>query len=294
MNNKIKFIILSLGGLLFISLLVSLQTHRLKQVIVRERDNLKKEKASLSTEIEETLKNNQYLQEQIQALNLELDRLSREREEWQKKFTLADKERQALLDKLIDQENAVTLTQDSLKLIKDKNEILKRQLKSLYNRKVNVEKRLTALQKEDSTLSTRLSEMERLLDEKDQEIDNLRQQLVLKPPTQKSQEEQRESVELAPIIVRPRIETQVAQQAQPTMNRIIPLFEGNVLAVNRDYNFVIIDLGEESGIKEGLTFQVYREGKSIADIEVIQTRKSLAACDIKKQTTAIKVGDTIR
>ena len=69
---------------------------------------------------------------------------------------------------------------------------------------------------------------------------------------------------------------------------------GKILAINKDANFVIIDLGEDRGINVGDTFQVYREGESIATIGVIQARKSIAACEIKKETTAIKVGDTIR
>jgi hypothetical protein len=66
------------------------------------------------------------------------------------------------------------------------------------------------------------------------------------------------------------------------------------MAVNRDNNFVIIDLGEETGINVGNSFQVYRDGKSIANIEAIQVRSDMAACDIKKETRPIKVGDIVK
>ena len=69
---------------------------------------------------------------------------------------------------------------------------------------------------------------------------------------------------------------------------------GKVLAVNREHNFVVIDLGEEQGIKPGQLFDVIREGKSIATVEVIQTRKSVSACDIKEQDTNVWVGDTVK
>ena len=69
---------------------------------------------------------------------------------------------------------------------------------------------------------------------------------------------------------------------------------GKVLAINRDSNFVIVDIGEDAGVKIGDTFRVYRDDKSVADLEVIQTRKNIAACDIKVEMSPIKIGDSIR
>ena len=95
-----------------------------------------------------------------------------------------------------------------------------------------------------------------------------------------------ESVELPPIVVRP-------QAASLPINET-GIGMGKVLAVNRDNNFVIMDLGGEQGIKVGNTFVVYRGDQPIADVEVVQARQSISACDIKRETTPIKVGDTIR
>ena len=69
---------------------------------------------------------------------------------------------------------------------------------------------------------------------------------------------------------------------------------GKVLAVNPDSNFVVIDMGTSAGVKTGDTFDVYREGKSIGSIEVIQARGSISACDIKKKSTTLRIGDSIK
>jgi hypothetical protein len=57
---------------------------------------------------------------------------------------------------------------------------------------------------------------------------------------------------------------------------------------------VIIDIGEEVGIKIGQTFQVLRDNNAIGIIEVIQVRRDIAACDIKKENIPFNVGDEIK
>ena len=69
---------------------------------------------------------------------------------------------------------------------------------------------------------------------------------------------------------------------------------GKVLAVNKDNNFIVIDMGESSGVKVGDSFQVFREGQSIAAIEAIQVRRDIAACDIRRQNAMPKIGDMVQ
>jgi hypothetical protein len=104
----------------------------------------------------------------------------------------------------------------------------------------------------------------------------------------------KESIELPPIVVRPQTEKISAPQEQ--IQEPIPEIPsaGKILAVNRDDNFAIINMGEDLGIRVGDTFQVYRKGKPIAIIEVIKTRRSIAACEIKTEITPIQLEDTIR
>lgn len=73
-----------------------------------------------------------------------------------------------------------------------------------------------------------------------------------------------------------------------------PGFNGRIVSVNEENNFVIVDVGEEAGVGLGDALSVYRDSKYVAQLEVIQVRKDIAAADIKNQWTQVQVGDTIR
>lgn len=53
--------------------------------------------------------------------------------------------------------------------------------------------------------------------------------------------------------------------------------EGNVLVVNKDYNFVVINLGNKEGVKAGSVFNVYHNDKYIGDVKVEKVHESMSA-----------------
>ena len=122
------------------------------------------------------------------------------------------------------------------------------------------------------------------------QIDNLKVQInaVRSGKPIDASEVRQESVELPAIVVKPS--SSVNRQNSSVQENIV----GKILAVNRDNNFVIVDLGQNSGIKTGDKLQVYREDKNIGFIEVIQVRKDISACDIKRESAPVKVGDIVR
>ena len=69
---------------------------------------------------------------------------------------------------------------------------------------------------------------------------------------------------------------------------------GKILNMNTDYAFVVIDLGQQMGVRKGMVFDVFRRNKFLGRIEVIQLRKKIAACDIVQADTLFKPGDTVR
>ena len=70
--------------------------------------------------------------------------------------------------------------------------------------------------------------------------------------------------------------------------------KGSVLSVNPKDSFVIINLGEDSGLKAGDTLGVYRGKERITDLGVIQVRKNVSAADIKEKGAKIQVGDIVK
>jgi len=178
---------------------------------------------------------------------------------------------------------------DNLKTIRSENGVLSRQLKSLVGRKEALDKKVQSLQDSKSTAEKRLNEMETMLTDRISKIDSLKNELdaIKSGKVEDLEKVNKESVELPAIVVR----------SSPVTGREkaeIKEFPGKVLAVNLESNFVVIDLGSSSGVKVGDVFNVYRDARSVGSIGVIQTRPNIAACDIKRMSTPIRIGDSVK
>ena len=165
---------------------------------------------------------------------------------------------------------------------------MSRQITSLNTRKADLERKLQEIQDEKTGLERRASEMESMLTERLNQINNLKERIESAKAGGPVKEEKKESVDLPAIVVKPKDPAPYNQD--DTGSSLM----GRIMAVNKDNNFVIIDLGEEAGVKVGDSFRVYRNDKPIANIEAIQVRRNISACDIKKQGSAIKIGDSVR
>jgi len=190
----------------------------------------------------------------------------------------------SLAAELVKEKNDKLQIQSTLRAIKNENAILKRQLKSVRERKAGLEKELRGLQKENLDLKDKVDEIDLNLKDKAFQLEELQRYMETGEKV-KLRERQRESVELPPIVVRPELGATTEKPAS---------FASKVLTVNRENHFVIIDVGEEAGIKAGDTLHVYREDKAIATIQVIQVRPFISACDIKKELISISIGDLVR
>ena len=89
------------------------------------------------------------------------------------------------------------------------------------------------------------------------------------------------SVELPPIVV--------------NSDTSVKSLRGEVLAVNKNDNFVIIDLGAGSGVKPGLKFNVLQSGNAIGVIEIVETRSEISAANIKEVSSGYSIheGDKV-
>lgn len=257
--------------------------------VLKAKTDLELQLENIRVELKTMQINNEQLQREKSTSELDLKNLSRENDDLKRQIEYNQKIMDTLSQELVREKNDKFKIQDSFKSIKSENGILRRQLKSLDSRKINLERNFVNLQKENTQFDARLKEMEALLQEKMLQMDNLRRQLAEAATKGGARitAQEKESVELPPIVVRPQ-EPEASQAVSPSS------LAGKILAVNKENNFVIIDLGEDAGVKLGDTFKVYRRDDVIASLEVIQVRKQIAACDIAKETIPIKVGDTIR
>ena len=72
--------------------------------------------------------------------------------------------------------------------------------------------------------------------------------------------------------------------------------EGKILVVNREFNFVVVNLGSKDGIKPGARFAVFRGDKKIGTVEAERIYEGMTASNVleEEKKAQIKEGDSVR
>ncbi len=258
--------------------------------VLKAKTDLEMQLSSIRSELRRLQISNESLQRDKSALEIDINSLTNEKKDLVRQLDYNQKLLDSMAQDVVREKNDKSKIQETLRAIKNENLVFGRQLKSLNSRKAALERRIQELQEGKTTVEKRLNEMDAMLADRVSQIDSLKNDLDLIRSGKAlpvSEDKPKGSVELPAIVVRSlppegKIKTEPAASV------------GKVLAVNPDSNFVVIDMGTSAGVKTGDTFDVYREGKSIASIEVIQARSSISACDIKKKSTTLRIGDSIK
>ncbi|MDD4980054.1 MAG: hypothetical protein PHC54_02120 [Candidatus Omnitrophica bacterium] len=238
-----------------------------------------KAKADLETQLEKTYS-------QLQTAQGENERLRQEKKNLELELASQKDIVDSMALELVQKNKDSFQLEEALKPLRDKNEILKLQLRALNKERNKLEGQLQELRAEKATM------------DRHPEPTRIESRAGSTPPPAT-----KESVELPPIIVRLQSSGVSASAASPDTQ--IPVARsrdkgkeaysgGSILTVNRENNFVVVNLGRSAGIEVGNTMQVYRGASPIATIEVIQVRESISACNIKEEVSNPQVGDTVR
>lgn len=126
-------------------------------------------------------------------------------------------------------------------------------------------------------------------DELFQEINDLSEKVKVAEGEQKMLAAARDKTEAELKKLREQVE-----MTKPGGTRSISL-SGRILAVNPTWNFVILDLGKNDQVVEGLTMVVYRGEKMIGKIKTVTVDAQTAVADVLPETpaAAIEVGDQV-
>ncbi len=259
--------------------------------ILKSKGELEVQIAAVRSELKNLQITNEQLEREKANLGLDLTTLTRDSQDLRRQLQYNQKVMDSVIAELTREKNDKGLIEENLKTIKTENEVLKRQIKILTNRKANLDRRLVEAQEKNSVLEKRFDEMEVLLKDKMSQTENIKTMTETAPQRVKD-----ESVELPPITVRPPQPAVSASRSRSEVRRVgnSGVFRGKIVALNRDNNFVVIDIGQDSGVNVGDIFQVYRDNKLIAKLETIQVRQNIAACDIRDELSSVRVGDSIR
>lgn len=185
--------------------------------------------------------------------------------------------------------------QDFEKIIIENN-ALRSKVSGLENMAAEYNKLLA----EKQEVNVKISRLESDLDFKNNELNKLKSALSqgslgrteLRAEAYHDQNE----VDLPPIVLN-REPQKVAKLTTPALEHISPEdgLNGRIVTVNKEHNFVVIDLGRQDGVDVGSMFSVFRSGLFLGKIEVIQARDRIAAADIKevKEGLTIEVNDIV-
>ncbi len=75
----------------------------------------------------------------------------------------------------------------------------------------------------------------------------------------------------------------------------VSVSQGEVLVVNRKYNFAIVNLGARDGLRRGEMLSVYRNGNHLGDIRIDKIQEIISSCVFKLEALQdeIKEGDKV-
>lgn len=250
------------------------------------------------------------LKKKSSDLELELNGLKSEKMDVERKLKFSEDLASNLSLELARLKNDRKMGIDQLEQLQQDNDDLRTEVKNLSSSRAALEKSITHLSQNKSAVENKLDETKNLIQGKIDEIvklqDSIDQSLKTEPKQaqlkpmiddllqmkskidQKYQGPGSKEVELQPIIV--NAESPVVQQNSGSYSG----FQGHIVTVNEPNNFVVIDIGENTGLNVGDQLKVFHGVKSIARVEVIQVRKEVAAADISEKTSSIQVGDIVR
>ncbi len=255
-----------------------------------------KDKASLEVEVEKIKK--QLSESSIETveikqknadLQIKLDELQKDKENIDDQLKYKEEMINKLSIDLAHTKNEKKFVETKSEKAQEDNADLRTQIKKLVATKGALEKSIVRLSQDKQDTEKKLSETEGVIQGKIDEIWEIKKSLddtmkstSFTPPSK--------DVELPPIVVSSEGSAVSPESAATTATG----FNGQIVSINNDNNFVIVNIGENSGVQLGDVLSVYRDSKYIARLEVIQVRKDIAAADIKDQWTKIQVGDAVK
>ena len=173
----------------------------------------------------------------------------------------------------------------------------KEDAESLRRAKSNSESQLKTAQEELSRLKNQLAAIESMKNEPEEKP---KESPV--PASGKETESQAQDMRLDKIVVSASgADNTQPQVKKPELNPALtakavpPPLEGKVLVVNKEYDFIVVNLGQKDDVNLGDTFSVLRKDKSVAEakIEEVRDTMSVASPLTKDMIKQIKEDDKV-
>ncbi len=229
------------------------------------------------------------LKKQNSDLQLQIKSVTNDKEEIERKIKYGEDLANNLSIELARSRNDQRFVNERADKLKEENIELQGQIRQLSGTKLTLEKTVTRLNDEKEGIQRKLIETESVIQARINEIWQIKESVDQKLASAAASRVSNQ-VELSPIIVNAgNRNVSVAPPAAAASAK-----QASVVSINETNNFVIVDMGESTGIKVGHVLKVLRGNSEIATLEVIQVRKDISAADIKQKTGNIKIGDSVK
>lgn len=261
--------------------------------------SLLKEKVGLEVEIER-------LKKDMGPKDQEVSRLKAESADKDSRLAKLQEDKALIERRLKDTEQVAQIISSDLLKEKDLNKDDKAMsekiamennaLRSRITEFEEIAKEYNGLVAEKENMRERLARLENDIGSKNQEINKYK--IALQESAAKSNEMRAEAYHSPEEVELPPIRAQkTAMLTSPSLERVGENkgLRGRIVTINKDHNFVVIDLGKQDGIDIGNRFNVYRGEALLGSVEVIQARDRIAAADIKdlKEGMSIEINDIV-
>jgi len=267
----------------------------LKETIEESRNELveiTEERNSLETRLEEIQTAKVKLEEKLRQEKGKIDAMSK-----------------SLEKEKADRLSVAESLSENFSRVKREKEILQLELSRVSQEKIGMEQeldqvrdRLQEINQKRDDLATQVKEINQVLETRLQEINQIRSVYEKTiDETRQIVKVEKDVVELPPIVVKGESSVQKAiiekptHEAIPTTASFSSVKNGKVVGVNVQHQFIVINLGKEDGVHEGMSFHVYRDGEDMALVKATEVRQKISACDIVSSdaTVVLREGDLV-
>lgn len=261
--------------------------------VVKEKALLKAKTEDLQDALKEKELQFKALDKDKRDLKSRLDELLATREELARELAFNKRTIDILSADLVKEKEDKRLALKEVRRLRNENSSLNRELRMIAKGKQTLEDKLKGLEDMKGDLESKMLEVQTMLRERSLEIGDMQEKLV--GAMEKAKRGSGSPVvELPPIVVKkPRAASaqvpEIPSGADASLSAGTAV-HGTVIAVNRKENFVVVDVGETSGLQSDQRLVVSRGNKRVASLKVIEMRKEIAACDIQN----IQPGESIR
>jgi len=246
----VLFVIISLGLTTFI--FISLKKEERKSAsLATELTDVKGKLATTENRYEDSKKTIKALEAKLSDNLAQLDSLTKE-----------------LLQEKANKEEALTQMQQ-LKADFEQQKALRADLEVKL---VTAQDDMKKMQAQLNDLSAKKTELETKVKEFEEKSKGVELGTIVVNPEGANTKEQLEEKKAAAKPVKEKPAKKQPKQAAPV--------EGKVLVVNKDYNFVVINLGSKDGIKIGDVFTLYHGNSILTDVKVEKVHDAMAAAGI--------------